>query len=206
MGLPAEKFYLSALEYLAIERAAETKSEYFDGEMFAMAGASPKHSLITANVTGEMWRRLKGKPCVPYSSDLRIHIPQTGLYTYPDLSVVCGPLDLSDDQKDTLLNPSVIVEVLSDSTEKYDRGAKFSNYRAIPSLRTYVLISQNQPLVEVYHRQPEASQSSWQVTYFETLDAIAYLESIDTHLPLADVYYAVDFTPKEDPLPDSPEA
>ena len=145
---------ISPSEYLACERKAEFKSEFFQGEVFAMAGGSPTHSLIAANFAGETRQALKDKPCVVYNSDLRVKVQATGLYTYPDASIVCGDLEFDDDQRDTVVNPIVIVEVLSDSTEKYDRGRKSNHYRQIPSLREIVLIAQDQIHVERFVRQP----------------------------------------------------
>ena len=139
MGLALKKELLSATEYLTIERAAPTKSEFYDGEMFAMAGGTAVHSLIGTNAAIEFGNKLRGKKCVPYNADLRIQVQATGLFTYPDLSVICGPLQFADGD-DTVTNPSLIVEVLSPSTEAYDRGQKFLQYRQIPTLREYLLV------------------------------------------------------------------
>lgn len=128
MGPPRRAHRLTPAEYLEIERAAPCRSEYFDGEMFAMAGGSPRHSLIKVNIGSEIRERLKRSSCTAYDSDLRILVSATGLYTYPDVSVICGPLEFQDQRQDTVLNPRLIVEVLSDSTEAYDRGKKFSHY------------------------------------------------------------------------------
>lgn len=134
---------LTPAEYLAIDRKAEFKSEYFAGEMFAMSGASFKHNQVVANLIAETAARLKGGPCQIVPSDLRLSVSPTGLYTYPDAMVVCGEPEFIDDHFDTLINPTVIFEVLSDSTESYDRGAKFRHYRSLDSLQAYVLISQD---------------------------------------------------------------
>ena len=120
---------LTEAEYLALERAAESKSEFFDGEMFAMAGGSPMHALIAANLIRELGMKLKGRPCKPFTSDLRLKVEATGLLTYPDVSVLCGPLQFAADTDDTVVNPTLLIEVLSDSTEAYDRGEKFQHYR-----------------------------------------------------------------------------
>lgn len=141
MGLAQKIPHLTPLEYLAVERAAPTKSEFYDGEMFAMAGGTAVHSLIGTNAAIEFGNKLRGKKCVPYNADLRIQVQATGLFTYPDLSVICGPLQFADADDDTVLNPSVLVEVLSPSTEAYDRGQKFLQYRQIPTLREYLLVS-----------------------------------------------------------------
>ena len=139
-------------EYLALERQAQYKSEYYAGEIFAMAGASRWHNLIVANVIGELSLQLKGRPCTTYPSDMRVKISPTGLYAYPDVTVVCGDAQVEDTQQDTLLNPTLIVEVLSESTEAYDRGSKFAHYRKLASLLEYVLIAQTKSHVEHYVR------------------------------------------------------
>jgi Uma2 family endonuclease len=144
---------VSPAEYLELERKAERKSEYFQGEMFAMAPVNQRHGLIVTNLAGELSQQLKAKPCSVYSSNLRLRA--NGLYTYPDVMVICSEVQCADDQEDTLLNPNLIVEVLSDSTRDYDRGRKFQHYRTLPSLREYLTIDQDAPHVERYTRQPE---------------------------------------------------
>jgi Uma2 family endonuclease len=148
MALTKSNQRLSESQYLEIERAAEFKSEYFDGEMFAMAGGSRKHSLIASNLIRELGDKLKGRPSVVFNGDLRIKIEVSGLYTYPNASVVCGPSKSVTGADDTIVNPVLLAEVLSDSTEAYDRGRKSEQYRQIPSLREYLLISQNEPHIE----------------------------------------------------------
>jgi len=182
---------LSLEEYLAIERSAETKSEYLDGEMFAMTGGSFLHNLIVGNLVGELRQQLKGRSCTVVPSDLRVHIPATGLYTYPDLAVVCGEPRLEDDQElDTLLNPTLIVEVLSPTTEAYDRGKKFEHYGSIDSLAEYVLVSQAAPRVEQLVRQ---EGGHWLFTGTSGLDGKVVLSSIRCELALAEVYHKVSF-------------
>lgn len=132
-------------EYLTLERQAQCKSAYYAGEIFATAGASRWHNLIVTNVLRELSLQLKGRPCTTYPSDMRVKVSPTGLYTYPDVTVVCGEAQSEDHQQDTLLNPTLIVEVLSESTEAYDRGGKFAHYRKLPSLLEYVLITQTKP-------------------------------------------------------------
>ena len=144
-------------EYLAWERSSDEKHEYFDGEVFAMAGASEEHNLIVTNIVATLWIALRQRPCKVYPSDLRVKIPSTGLYTYPDASVLCDRPEFEDDAADTLLNPQVIFEVLSEFTEDYDRGTKFKHYRSIPSFREYVLVSQTEILVEHSTRQDDGS-------------------------------------------------
>jgi Uma2 family endonuclease len=145
---------LTEEEYLRIERLAETKSEYHDGQMFAMAGGSPNHSLL-ANRIGSLLDRRVPPGCRTYNADLRIKVARAGLYTYADCSVICGELQYAADQKDVVLNPILIVEVLSPSTEGYDRGRKFELYRTIPSFREYLLIAQDEPYVEHYSKQDD---------------------------------------------------
>jgi Uma2 family endonuclease len=177
--------YLTSQEYLAIERRAEYKSEYFDGEMFAMAGASPAHNQITFNVAGEIHSQLKKRPCLGYANDMRVKISATGLYTYPDIVALCGPPRFEDNQKDTLLNPTVIIEVLSDSTEAYDRGKKFQHYRTLESLQEYVLIAQHECRVEHYVRQPG---NQWTLVEAHDLSESIQLSSIQCQLAVADIY------------------
>ncbi|MBI3756839.1 MAG: Uma2 family endonuclease [Deltaproteobacteria bacterium] len=183
------KPYLTPEEYLAIEREAEYKSEYFNGEMFAMAGASERHVLIVTNVVSELRGQLKGRPCNVYSTDLRMRVSPTGLYTYPDVIVVCGQAQFADDQKDTLLNPTLIIEVLSSSTKDYDRGGKFEQYRSLASLSEYVLIDQEKYHVEHFLRQPD---NRWLLAETNRLADTIQLSSITCNLALAEIYDKVD--------------
>jgi Uma2 family endonuclease len=186
----AAKPLLSPQEYLVRERQADFRSEFYRGEMFAMSGASWEHTLIKDNLAREAGNLLKAGPCRVVTSDLRVKITATELYTYPDLVVVCGEPQFEDDQFDTLLNPRVLVEVLSDSTEKYDRGAKFAHYRQIPSLQEYVMIAQDRPLVERYVRQADAT---WVLTAFDELTQTFAFASIPAQVALAEVYRGVTF-------------
>ncbi|WP_159468132.1 Uma2 family endonuclease [Dyadobacter sp. 3J3] len=154
MTAQPQKYYSEA-EYLDIERGADYKSEYYKGEIFAMAGAGHNHNRIVENLSIEIGGFFKGKSCRTFSSDQRIHIPETGLYTYPDLLIVCEKNQYLDDKKDTILNPTVIIEVLSESTEAYDRGQKFHFYRSITSLREYVLINSRSLAAEVFRKNEE---------------------------------------------------
>jgi Uma2 family endonuclease len=181
---------LSAQEYLARERLAEFRSEFYSGEIFAMAGGSPSHSLIRINTGAQLSVRLRGRPCTAYDSDLRILIAASGLYTYPDLSVICGEIQFDDKMRDTALNPAVLFEVLSESTEAYDRGKKFEHYRRLPTLREYVLIAQDRPQVERFLRNPD---DTWTLTVVSGLDATLELPSISVTLVLAEIYDKVDF-------------
>ncbi len=185
---PNKKPYISPEKYLEIERAAEYKSEYFNGEMFALAGAKRNHNLIALNTGSELRMQLKGRPCQVYPSDMRVKVPETGLYTYPDVVVVCGEPQFEDKVTDTLLNPVVIIEVLSESTEGYDRGKKFEHYRHIPSLQEYVLISQDRCKIEKFLKQKE-----WTLFEESSLESAMELPSIQCSLKLSEVYDKVVF-------------
>jgi Uma2 family endonuclease len=144
--------HTSYAEYRAAEERSETKHEYLRGEILAMTGGTPEHSRLAAALTAALGGALRGKPCAVFSSDLRIRVRETDLATYPDLAVVCGRLETSDDDRHGVTNPTVLVEVLSDSTEHYDRGAKFAHYRHLRSLREYVLVAQRERRIEVFRR------------------------------------------------------
>lgn len=184
MSHPA-KTYITPEEYLALERQAEYKSEYYDGEILAMTGASLKHNRITLNIGAELNLRLKSRDCQAFASDMRVHVPATGLYTYPDVVVVCGEPQLEDEHLDTLLNPTLIVEVLSKSTARYDRTGKFSDYRSIPSFAEYLLVAQDEYRVEHYAKQPDGR---WLLTEYRSLEAVLELYSIQCSLSLKEIY------------------
>ena len=184
------KTKLTAREYLDIESRAEFKSEFFNGEMFAMSGASPRHHFIRENLSIEIGTRLKGGPCRSVSSDQRLLVVRTGLYTYPDLLIVCGPFELDPENSHTITNPTAIVEVLSPSTEKYDRGAKFRNYQQISSLKEYVLVAQDEAVIDRYVR---LSDGSWGLVSFVGLEATLAFTSVPVQIPLADVYAGIAF-------------
>ena len=186
----APKPFLSPQEYLAREREAETKSEYYDGETFAMAGGSEEHSLIAVNVAGALNFQLAERPCKVYNSDMRVRVEEDGPYAYPDVSVVCGEAEFADEERDNLLNPTVIVEVLSPTTEAWDRGGKFERYQQRASLQEYVLIAQDRPRVERYVRQGE---EEWLLTVTTGLAGRVSLSSIECELRLAEVYRKVTF-------------
>ena len=183
------KPYLSPADYLAIERSAEFKSEYFNGEIFAMSGASEPHNVIVLNTGAEIRQHLKKRPCKVYANDMRVKVRPTGLYTYPDVVVVCGQAQFDDAHLDTLLNPTILIEVLSDSTEAYDRGRKFEHYRSLESLAEYVLIAQNRPQIEAYRRQPS---QQWLLTESRGLEGVLRLHSIECDLALAEIYDKVE--------------
>jgi Uma2 family endonuclease len=182
------KTYLTPEEYLAIERRNEYKSEYVDGEMVAMTGASRRHNLINVNIVGEVSRQLRGRQCEAYASDMRVRVPSTRSYVYPDVVVVCGEPQLEDDYLDTLLNPTVLVEVLSESTERYDRGRKFGFYRTIESLAEYVLVAQDECRVEQYAKQPDGR---WLLTDHRSPEDVVELASIQYTLRLSEIYEKV---------------
>lgn len=188
---PIQKSYLTAEEYLALERQAETRSEYIEGEMVAMTGGTSGHSLVTMNLGGLLWQQLRQGSCRVYSGDLRIWIPEAEVYFYPDLSVVCGEPRFADGTQDNLLNPILIVEVLSPSTESYDRGRKFESYQLLDSLKEYVLVAQDRPRVEHYLRQ---DGHVWLYTEVSGLDSSASLTSVGCQLPLAEIYERVAFS------------
>ena len=182
------KTLLTPAEYLAIERSAEYKSEYYAGEMFAMVGASREHNIIVTNLVRRMAEQLDARPCEMYPNDMRVRIPATGLYTYPDVVVVSDEPQFEDDHVDTLLNPVLIIEVLSPSTEAYDRGKKFEHYQQIPSLVEYLLVAQEPYRVEQFTRQGAAQ---WLYSATQRPEDVVSLNSIGCTLTLADVYAKV---------------
>lgn len=174
----------TAEEYLSLERSASIKSEFHDGQIYAMTGASREHNLISGNICRELSQQLKSRPCEAYINDMRVKATEARSYHYPDIAVVCGKPEFEDAQVDTLLNPTLLIEVLSPSTEAYDRGGKFAHYRKIPSLREYLLVMQDQPGIERYLRQGEV----WILSETLGLEASVALESIDCRLNLREVY------------------
>lgn len=181
---------LSPADYLAIERKAEFRSEYFNGEMFAMAGATRWHNRIVFSVGKRLDSQLEDRDCEVFVTDMRVKITATGLYTYPDVVVVCGEPRFEDAEVDTLLNPKVLCEVLSKSTEDYDRGKKFEHYRTVPSLSEYVLIAQEKPHVEHFVRQPS---NQWLLSETSRLEDQIRLPSIECVLALSEIYRKVKF-------------
>jgi Uma2 family endonuclease len=189
------KTIISEKAYLEEERKALNKSEYYRGEIFAMAGATEEHNAIVGAILGELYGFLKGKPCKVYPSDLRVHNNENTLYTYPDVVVVCGKVEFIDDQFDTILNPTVLIEVLSPATENYDRGTKFKLYRTIPSLKNYILISSTEYAAEIFTRK---ENDEWVLNTTKGSDGHIYISSIDYNLSLTDVYSQVeDLSPEE---------
>ncbi|MCB1822627.1 MAG: Uma2 family endonuclease [Candidatus Competibacteraceae bacterium] len=189
MSRPAEQF-ITAADYLALERQAESKSEYLNGCIYTMSGASRNHNRITINLGAMLHTQLRGKSCEPFVNDMRVKVSPTGLYTYPDVVVACDEPRFEDEQLDTLLNPKVIIEVLSESTEKYDRGAKFAHYQKLDSLADYLLIAQNQPCIEHFQRQADGS---WRYFAAQGLEAEIDIPTIGCVLRLTEVYERVTF-------------
>ncbi|MGA8026747.1 MAG: Uma2 family endonuclease [Bryobacteraceae bacterium] len=183
--------YLTPEEYLEQERKAERKSEYFRGEVFAMAGASRRHVLTVVNLVHELGRKLGDRPCNVYSMDLRLAVGAAGLYTYPDVMVTCGEEKFADQHEDTLLNPALIVEVLSKSTKNYDRGQKFESYRALPSLMEYLTVALDRRHVEQWIRQPD---KRWILREYSGPAETISMPSIGVDVQLADIYRKIDFS------------
>jgi len=184
------KSHLTPEQYLEIERKAEFKSEYYQGEMFAMSVARRAHNLIATNAVRELSSQLLERPCEVYSGEMRVKVSPVGLYTYPDVFVVCGEPRFLDDTFDTLVNPTVLIEILSESTESYDRDKKLELYRSLESLAEYVMISYLRVRVERYTRQPDGT---WNYASKTSLEDSIDLKSVDCQLRLADVYLKVPF-------------
>jgi Uma2 family endonuclease len=183
---------LTPEQYLEAERAAKFRHEYFDGQMYAMSGGSFQHFQIIGNITAELHTSLKKRPWAVGSNDLRLRVSPDGLYTYPDVIVICGEPKFADDRCDTLLNPALIVEVLSPPTEAYDRGFKSAQYRTVESLQEYALVSQAEPRVEVFRRQVGGH---WLLSEAIGLEAVCHFESLDCAVPLSEIYAKVTFSP-----------
>ncbi len=188
---PAKIIYTPE-EYLRMEENSPEKHEYFQGEIFSMAGGTgpPRHNFLVANVIAELIFGLRGKDCTSYSSDMRILARSSGLYTYADVSVVCGETDLAPDRNDTITNPALIVEVLSPSTEKYDRSQKFELYRGLESLQDYLLVDQSRVYIELYSR---STFDTWLLQTFNNLSQTVTLASVNLTIPVANFYDKVKF-------------
>lgn len=185
-----EKISFTPAEYLAMERQSSEKHEYAFGEIFAMTGASLRHVAIAGNIAGELRNQLRQGPCQVYSMDLRVCVDRNYRYTYPDVVVCCAQAQLLDDQMDTLLNPELIVEVLSESTRNYDRGDKFQQYRGIPTFREYLLVDQERVHVERYSKQSDGTWSLWET---DDIGDVVQLESVAVKLAVAEIYFKIDF-------------
>ena len=186
-----EKLIYTPEIYLELERTATERSEFVDGDIFMMAGASRKHNTITINLSSEMHQQLKNRDCQVYSSDMRVSFSEQGDYVYPDVVVACEPQKFDDEHADNLSNPTVIIEVLSKSTEAYDRGHKFSMYQNLPSLLHYVLVDQNYLQVDHYQRK---DNNQWLLSVLNKEDDCLVIEQLDISVSLADIYAKVDLT------------
>jgi Uma2 family endonuclease len=186
------KQFLTPQDYLDWERQQETRHEWFDGEIYAMTGASRGHNLVCVNVASSLHTQLRGQPCEVYTNDMRVKVSETGMYTYPDITAACGQPEFEDAEVDTLLNPVLIIEVLSDSTERYDRGAKFAHYRNLPSLQDYLLVAQTECRVEHYRRQ---DANHWLLSEYRGLEDTIELVSVNCRLLVADMYERVPVHP-----------
>jgi Uma2 family endonuclease len=192
MGLPVEKHRYTIAEYLHLEEKATERHEFHEGEILAMSGGTYRHSRINMDFGIALGIRLKGHPCHPLDSNMRVRIPGRLRYLYPDISVVCGQpeFDSDDPKQTTIINPRVVVEVLSESTESYDRGAKFDLYRQIPSLQQYILVSQNQPMIETFLRQ---SDGAWLFNPWAGLETTLQLRALEIAIPLKEIYAGIEF-------------
>jgi len=187
MSTPSPNF-VTEREYLDVERKAEIRSEYIGGRIYAMSGASERHNLIAGNLYTSIRSQIRDRDCRAYISDMRVKVAPTGMYTYPDIVALCGERQFEDAHVDTLLNPAVVIEVLSESTEAYDRGEKFAHYRRLETLREYVLVAQNKVRVEHYRREGE----QWILSEISDPDSILHLPSIDCQVSLASIYEKVE--------------
>lgn len=177
-------------EYLSLEKDSPERHEYYAGEIFAMSGGSLDHGAIAFNWCGELKAALKGKDCRAFTSDVKVRIEAEDAFVYPDVSLVCGEIETYGDNDQVLVNPHLIIEVLSDSTEGYDRGAKFFKYQRIPSLKEYVIASQNSPDVEVFRRTEEG----WKVyDHYHGLEVSAHLDTLDAEISMAEIYRSITF-------------
>lgn len=189
-----DKKYFTLEEYFALEEQATERHEFENGEVFAMSGGTVNHSLISGNVVTALNNGLRKKTCRVFGSDLKVAIAEHQSFVYPDAMVICGKIAYTKGRTDTVTNALLIVEVLSESTESYDRGRKFKKYQTLPSFTEYVLVSQTEPLVEIFFRQ---DQRHWLYTFAEGLEAIIQLQSIDSEISLQDIYAKVEFLPAE---------
>lgn len=191
MAAPRIQHYYTPEEYLALEREAEYKSEYINGQIVAMAGASREHSLITGNLFWLLKSQLRGRTCEIHATEMRVSVSAQDMYTYPDIVVVCGESQWEDRHGDTLLNPTVIIEVLSPSTERYDRQTRFSYYDDLVSVQEYLLVAQDRMKIQHFVREDDG----WRVTMIIRPDAILELPSINCQVRVADVYADISFSP-----------
>lgn len=186
-----DKNHVTEEEYLQFERTSLEKHEFFRGEVYALAGASPRHNKIFSNLFIALGIRLKGKPCQPYGSDLRIHIPENSLFTYPDISVCCGEFVISDIDKDTIIQPRLLFEILSPSTKDYDRGGKFRLYRDIPTLKEYVLLDSESIQVEAFQIN---NSGHWELEEYKDTSETLRLPALGIAVPLTEIYMGTKIT------------
>lgn len=180
-----QKAFYTVAEYLEMEKAADTKHEFFQGKVFAMARVGIQHNVISKNMLGELYVALRGKPCQPYGSDLRIHIPENTLFTYPDISIICGELNSSKVDDDTAVQPTVLIEILSPSTKNYDRGGKFKLYRDIPALKEYILIDTEAINIECFRLN---ATGHWELEEYKTQESVLTIASLNIHIDIGDIY------------------
>ena len=183
-----KKEFYNREEYLEMEAESPYKSEYYSGEIFAMSGGTPAHSILCFNLIGELRDAVRKKNCTGFESNMKLEIPAADAFVYPDIMVVCGEIRLAENTRDVITNPVLIIEVLSPGTESFDRGKKFEYYRSIPSLKEYVLVSQEKQIVEVYFRQ---ERGTWLYTVAQGLDKTILLNSIEYEIALKDIYHKV---------------
>jgi len=183
-----KKAYYTREEYLALEEKAEYKSEYYNGEIFAMTGGSRNHSVICVNLTRRVAELLDNKDCLAFDSNMKLDIPKANNFVYPDLMVICGDIEFVEDRTDIVANPVLVIEVLSPTTESFDRGKKFEYYRSLPSLQEYMLVSQTEPLVEAFYKQNE---KIWQYTVVKGLEERISFQTLQSEIALKDIYQKV---------------
>jgi len=176
---------ISIEEYLEMENASVEKHEYYKGEIFAMSGAKVPHVVISDNILTVLKQKLKGKKCMPYGSDLRIHIQSNTLFTYPDISIICGEIITLNDDNYNVLNPAVIIEVLSKSTKNYDRGEKFKLYRDIPTLKEYILADSETIHLEVFRLN---ENNHWELEEYNSMDSFLFIKAIDEKVAISEIY------------------
>jgi Uma2 family endonuclease len=186
MVTPAHRMEYTLEDYLALEASSSTKHEFLAGQIYGMAGGTPEHAALKSAVTGLLFPKLRGGPCRLYDADLRVRVMSSGLYTYPDLTVICGPAERDSVDKSSIVNPSVIVEVTSPSTQAYDRGDKFEHYKTIPTLREYLIVSHDERRLELWERSP---QGTWEQTVTGNGE-VAQLSAVGATLAVAELYEA----------------
>ena len=191
--LKINKTYIEVEEYFAQEETAEHRSEYYHGDMFAMAGGTPNHNRITVNLSSLLNAQFRGGPCEAFANDVRVQIEKGNHYTYPDVVIVCGELKFADGRSDTIANPVTIIEVLSETTQDYDRGTKFSAYRTIPTLTDYILVDQKTVHIEYFSKE---SDGTWRLReYFSTQDMLE-IQTIQASIPMTGIYERVVLIPE----------